>query len=61
MRSAGKKFPNCGSITVLGLSEINTGIFAFKAIAFGVYTLPSSFFLLLEISLVFPFLDAAQR
>jgi len=39
MRSAGKKFPNCGSITVLGLSEINAGI-----VAFGVYTLPSSFF-----------------
>jgi hypothetical protein len=45
---------------VLGLSEINTGIVAFKVIAFGLYTLPSSFFLLLEISLVFPFLDAAQ-
>jgi hypothetical protein len=29
---------------VLGLSEINTGIVAFKVIAFGVYTLPSEFF-----------------
>jgi hypothetical protein len=38
-----------------------TGIVAFKVIAFGVYTLPSSFFLLLAIFLVFPFLDAAQH
>jgi hypothetical protein len=61
MRRVGTKFLKCCSITLLGLFEINTGIVPFKVIAFGVYTLPSSFLLLLEISLVFAFLDAVQH
>jgi hypothetical protein len=60
-RRSGKKFPNCGSIKLLGLFELNTSIVPFKLITFGVYTLPSSFLVLLEISLIFPFLDAVQH